>query len=176
MGLLCLEKTHNLLYTESFRIASAKRQRPASTCFLPRASGRSLYYVAWGEETHKNPKLLKKVCFKDQKHLHIFFFFRTVLRTRKSILDLRGKATVLLQHYTFQHLPIWPRETETLSATSSNHKWTLTLLGCHCWQRFRLPFYFWMDKVISTFTAGQHHMTAGVAQIYVGLTGFPLTP
>jgi len=37
-------------------------------------------------------------------------------------------------------------------------------------------FNFWMDEVISAFTAGQHHVAAGVAQIYVGLTGFPLTP
>lgn len=37
-------------------------------------------------------------------------------------------------------------------------------------------FYFWLDEVISPFTAGQHHMAAGIAQIYVGLTGFPLTP
>lgn len=58
---------------------------------------------------------------------------------------------------------------------SSNHNWTLTLLRCHCWQRFRLPFYFWMDEVVSPFTAGQHYMAAGIAQIDAGLTGFPLT-
>lgn len=76
----------------------------------------------------------------------------------------------------FQHLPIRPREPETSSAMSSHHKWTLTLLRCHCWQRFRMPSYFGMDEVISPFAAGQHHVAAGVAQVYVGLAGFPLAP
>lgn len=39
-----------------------------------------------------------------------------------------------------------------------------------------MPFDLRMHKVIASFTAGQQHVTAGVAQVDVGLTGFPLAP
>ena len=39
-----------------------------------------------------------------------------------------------------------------------------------------MPLYLWMDEVIPPFTAGQHHVAAGVAQVDGGLAGFPLTP
>lgn len=48
------------------------------------------------ENPKQSPKLLKKVCFEDQKQWHIFFFFKTVLRTKEYLFDLRRKATVLL--------------------------------------------------------------------------------
>lgn len=69
-------------------------------CFLPRANGGSLCYVTKGGRKKTNPKPLKKICFEDQKYLHICFFFKTYLRRRESIFVLRGKATVLLQHYS----------------------------------------------------------------------------
>lgn len=167
-GLLYLEKTHHLLYAELFRIASAQRQWPASSLLHTKSQWQ--VSVLCDSEGKKNEFQMTEGLFWGWE---ISTYF---LRTRKSLIDLRGKATVLFKHYSFQHLPIQPREPETLSAMRSHHKWTVTLLRRHCRQRLRMPFYFGMDEVVSPFTAGQHHVAAGVAQVDVGLAGFPLAP
>lgn len=52
----------------------------------------------------------------------------------------------------------------------------LTLLGGRCWQGLGVPPDLGLGQGVLPFTAGQHNVAAGVAQVDVGLTALPLAP
>lgn len=90
-------------------------------CTSPRSSSTSIWCAAglctvqfWGNIALKGSYVLRI------RNIYISFSTsKQFLRTSHSILGLRGKATVLLQHYYFQHLPIWQPEVEPVFAMSS---------------------------------------------------------